>query len=221
MELRNPETLPVRKLSKLALASFLLPLLIFFLLRFRPSGSEGFIILLALFSIPLGHIALWRITRSARQIRGKPFAIAGLCLGYGLVFLLYSSPLSHHSRVATNESSAIGTIRTLNLAEAKFAGHGDNSRYACSLSELTATLRSNSTWEESSLDDFVNTGTQSGYVYQLSCEVGSEKGYSLIAVPEKLGSSGMRSFCSDRTGVIRYSNNGESKPCEQQGKPLE
>jgi hypothetical protein len=221
MELRNPETLPVRKLSKLALACFLLPFLIFFSLRFRPSGSEGFIALLALLSIPLGHIALWRITRSARHIRGKPFAIAGLCLGYGLVFLLFSSPLSHHSRVATNESSAIGTIRAINSAEAKIAGYGDNSRYACSLSDLTATLRSDSSWDESSLKDFVNTGTRAGYVYQLSCEDGLERGYSLIAAPEKRGNSGMRSFCSDRTGVIRYSNTGDSKSCEQQGRPLE
>ena len=61
----------------------------------------------------------------------------------------------------------------------------------------------------------VTTATESGYTFTITCgsktllnnheHIGS---YRLIAVPTKPGRTGVRGFCSDETGKIRFDPKG-------------
>ena len=45
--------------------------------------------------------------------------------------------------------------------------------------------------------------------------------YSVTAHPEKFNGTGVRSFCSDQTTVIRYSQSGSADECVKSGEPME
>jgi len=97
------------------------------------------------------------------------------------------------SRRAANESSAIGSVRTIGTAQATYLTTiGSNSNYAASLTVLgpaTAGL----------IDSTLAGGTKTGYAF---VSTGSGGAFSTTAAPSS-SSTGTRSFFSDESGVIR------------------
>jgi type IV pilus assembly protein PilA len=59
------------------------------------------------------------------------------------------------------------------------------------------------------LDAVLAGGTKSGYAFTWTGDGTTPSvGYSILAVPSIVGSSGQRSFFSDQSGVIRYQVTG-------------
>ncbi|HEX4077025.1 MAG TPA: DUF4190 domain-containing protein, partial [Candidatus Acidoferrales bacterium] len=77
----------------------------------------------AVAAIILGHVSLSDIKRSAGHLTGRGMAIAGLVLGYaGLFFVPFiliiaaiAIPNLLRARQAANESTAIGSLRTIDV----------------------------------------------------------------------------------------------------------
>jgi type IV pilus assembly protein PilA len=104
------------------------------------------------------------------------------------------------SRRSANEGSAIGSVRSLNTAEAEyFTTTGENLRYA----ELNELFTSNL------IDEVLSGGTKSGYNFAVDNLVDGDAGdsaqYDVTASPvsnNAMTGTGTRSFYSNETAVI-------------------
>lgn len=99
------------------------------------------------------------------------------------------------SRMQSNESSAIGNLRTVNGAEVAF--HSANSQYATTFDQLTTATPPylDGNW----------AATKSGYDFTLG---GAATNFTANADPNVAGTTGNRYFFVDASGVIRYSTAG-------------
>jgi hypothetical protein len=86
-------------------------------------GLLFFLLPSAIVAVIMGHLSLSDIRRSAGRLGGRGMAIAGLVLGYAglsfipiLIIAAIAIPNLLRSRIAANEASAVGSLRTLNLA---------------------------------------------------------------------------------------------------------
>ena len=84
-------------------------------------------------AIILGHISLSEIRNSAGRIGGRGLATTGLVLGYlGLIIIpvmivaAIAVPNLLHARVAANEASAVGSLRSVNTAAIIYAARFEN-----------------------------------------------------------------------------------------------
>jgi hypothetical protein len=121
---------------------------------------------------------------------------------------------------ASNETSAIGAMRTILSAETTYAatyGHG----YTCSLSDLggMGAIERND-HQAMLIEPRLANGKKNGYHFALTgCSGSSAPHFSLTAVPAE-NAGGMRAFCSDESGVMRSSGNRSAASCLSAGTPL-
>jgi type IV pilus assembly protein PilA len=121
------------------------------------------------------------------------------------------------ARMSGNEASAIGSIRTIASAEATFASSCGGGGYAVSLDDLGAPPSSGPTFIPS---DLVAAGTtpKSGYLFAISdpggtlvleaadtCNTSGDSMTEFFATtgPATEGSTGVRYFATDHSGMIR------------------
>jgi hypothetical protein len=126
------------------------------------------------------------------------------------------------SSVATpsSETSVVSAMRTIMAAEATYAGmygHG----YTCSLSDLGGMGGSERDDHQAMLiEPRLANGKKNGYVFALAgCAGSSVSKFTLTAVPAE-GAMGLNAFCSDESGVIRVSSDGNGASCLSSGRPL-
>jgi type IV pilus assembly protein PilA len=101
------------------------------------------------------------------------------------------------SRLQSNESAAIGNLRTINGAQTAF--HSANSRYAATFAEMTT---------PASGPPFLDgdwTVAKSGYNYTMA---GVQDSYTANADPVTMDTTGSRGFFTDTSGVIRFAVGG-------------
>lgn len=126
------------------------------------------------------------------------------------------------ARMAANEASAVGSLRTINTAAVEYnATYGNGYPPALSALGTTGSTALSCTNAEL-IDSVLTTGTKSGFVVAIvhgatrltsassSCSAayGYSDGYVTTATPVSVGTTGQRAFCSDATGVIRFSASG-------------
>jgi len=128
------------------------------------------------------------------------------------LFLLVVANLDgSHSRLYANEASAVGKLRTvLTLQDQYMTGHARD-EFACELALLKPLGQQN--FPDHSLE-FLTTAAQSGYKFSLvSCGSDANRArvrYQVTAVPIQQGTTGVRAFCADETGVIWYDPEGSA-----------
>src|SRR5271168_4611976 len=89
---------------------------------------------LAIPAIVFGHIALSDIKKSAGRLKGQGLAIAGLVLGYLgisvipfiLIVAAIAIPNLLRARMAANEASAVGSLRTIETAAISYDSEFEN-----------------------------------------------------------------------------------------------
>lgn len=148
-------------------------------------------------------------------------ALAGLIMGYislaTLPFILLivaaiAIPNLLRARMAANEASSVGVLRTINTANATYAGTY-KAGFASSLKALGGSSCGNPSKENACLIDASLAGGQkSGYRFSYTSEDADQDGiidkYFVEASPVSKGSSGQSTFCSDETGVVRKEADG-------------
>src|SRR5579864_117211 len=187
-------------------------------------GLLFFIPFLFIAAIVLGHLALSEIRKSAGRLKGEGIAIAGLVLGYiwivGIpIFMILAAiaiPNLLRARIAANESSAAGSVRTLVTAQVTYAGLHPGQGYTCSLSDLA---------DAASVKGPLATGQKNGYVFELTgCSAGTEGGpnvkYQVVAYPLRFNQTGVRAFCADESAVIKVDSSGSARSCVENGSVL-
>jgi hypothetical protein len=170
----------------------------------------------AVIAVVLGHLALSEIKKSAGRLAGHGMAVAGLVLGYiGIAFVPFiliiaaiAIPNLLRSRMAANEASSVGSLRTINTAAVTYASTYPRSGYPPSLESL-GTKGAPTAEHADLIDGVLASGTKSGYKFVFTSDGQTPStGYSVVAIPTQRGTSGQRSFFTDQSGVIRMSADG-------------
>jgi len=209
---RRPLALPAApsSTSGKAIGSFICGIFFFFL----PS---------AVVAVILGHLSLSDIRRSAGRLGGQGLAIVGLVLGYLglavipiLIIAAIAIPNLLRAKMAANEASAVGSLRTINSACVNYAAQYKT--YPPTLASLGSAAASGAD-AAGLIDSTLASGKRSGYLFtlqQVSAKYGADPGYQVYADPISPGVTGVRHFFTDQTGVIRASvnrsANAESPP---------
>jgi type IV pilus assembly protein PilA len=140
-----------------------------------------------------------------------------------LILMLMAIPTVGSLRKKANETSAINSVQTITKAQIQYESSFPANGYACTLSSLGGdpSAGAPSATGAQILQGDLLSGYKSGYVFSIgNCTKvtvnGADRytGYSVTAVPETVGKTGDRGFCTDQFGVIKYDPAGGSN-CTQ------
>jgi type II secretory pathway pseudopilin PulG len=159
--------------------------------------------------------------------KGSNTAVIAIVLAVGAVVLIpvvliiaaIAIPNLLRARIAANESSAVGSVRTLNTALVSYQAQYGH------FPETMGALASNGNTTPSEtgamlIDEVLAKGEKSGYRFAYehgAPSAGQTEGYTVTATPLVQNSSGVRNFFSDETGVIRCAR---SAPADKESPPL-
>lgn len=129
-----------------------------------------------------------------------------------LIISAIAIPSLFRSKIAANESSAVSSIRQINTAEGTYSSSW-GSGYSVDLASLGGTsaacLAGATAANACLLDDLISVApfSKSGYTFAAggTNQVGGVfNGYEVNATPNTVQTTGVRAFCSDASGVIKY-----------------
>jgi Domain of unknown function (DUF4349)/Putative zinc-finger len=141
---------------------------------------------------------------SAHRYRGLKLAVG--IVSAVLILFAIGTPNLLRSRMAANEASAVGSLRSINTSAARyFNSYG---HYPPSLKNLGPSPSGVASENGADLiDGTLARGLRSGYVFSYHA-ASSASGYRVSALPLEPSKSGARKFFTDQTGLIRAEPGG-------------
>jgi hypothetical protein len=181
----------------IAIAALVVGFISFFTLSFLGIGAA--------LGMTLGIVGLVKATRYPLEYGGKGFAIAGLVTsGLSVVLIIpallvaaIAIPNVFASIRAANEGSAIQSLQKISTGESVY--QATHLQYG-SIDQLV---------DEKLVDRTLATGKHNGYRYAITLRPqlsGKPGGFEATAVPIEYNGTGIRSFCTNETGVIYAAN---------------
>lgn len=151
--------------------------------------------------------------------RGKGFSLVELLIVVAIILIIMAIaiPSLLRAKISANESSAVSSVRQINNAEVTyFSSWG--SGYAALLTNLggaPAVCAGGATAANACLlDDLLSVApyTKSGYTFTAKGTIPTPEpgggivlnGFEITATPAAVQVTGVRAFCSDHPGVIRF-----------------
>ena len=118
------------------------------------------------------------------------------------------------------ESQVRNRIVMLGSAESGYAGKHPDAGYSCSLSTLFSHDPSQNPTENGVLDHGQGNDEWYGYRFTLSsCDGTPPSKYRITAVPTD-SDAGLKTFCSDESGSIKFVAGRKTSSCFSRGKPV-
>jgi type IV pilus assembly protein PilA len=157
----------------------------------------------------------------------KGFSLIELLIVVAIILIIAAIAIPNllRSRMAANEASAVGSLRTINTAEVVYSTSYPTIGFAALASlggsAATCATATGATSTGSCLIDDVlaSTAIKSGYAFTTVAGSGAPAvTYIATALPSVVGQSGQRGFCSDQSGVVRYNAGGTA--CSNSDNPL-
>ena len=138
----------------------------------------------------------------------KGFSLIELLIVVAIILIIAAIAIPNllRSRMAANEASAVGSIRSVNTAAVTYSSTYPSVGYPSSLAVLGPATAATSATSDL-IDSVLASGTKSGYVFVLTPGTGTPlTGYSVTGNAVAQNTSGTRGFYSDQSGVIRYNS---------------
>jgi prepilin-type N-terminal cleavage/methylation domain-containing protein len=147
----------------------------------------------------------------------KGFSLIELLIVVAIILIIAAIAIPNllRSKMAANESSAVGSMRTINTAEVSYVTAYPNQGYSVSLAALggVAPCVVATTAAACLIDNTLALATgaataKSGYFFTYASAGAPPNTYTISGLPSLAGSTGQRGFYTDQTGVIRYAITG-------------
>lgn len=150
----------------------------------------------------------------------KGFSLIELLIVVAIILIIAAMAIPNllRARIAANESSAVNSIRAINTAEISYQTAFPQVGYAANLGNLggaapcTPTVTTACLLDNTLATASPGNGSKSGYVFLatgLQPVNGVNTLYTAGASPVTFNQSGVRNFCANEDGVIRF-NPGSS-----------
>src|SRR5882724_8086065 len=141
----------------------------------------------------------------------KGFSLIELLIVVAIILIIAAIAIPNllRSRMAANEASAVGSIRTVNTASVTYSTTYPSVGYPTTLAQLAPAASATSSTADL-IDSVLSAGTKSGYTFAMTVGSGAstpQTSYTVAAKPVST-SSGTRGFYSDQSGVIRGDASG-------------
>jgi type IV pilus assembly protein PilA len=141
-------------------------------------------------------------------------AAFGFFLVLAMLISPYFIPNTRDPVPKANEPTAIQSIKNINVAEAAYHLNYPQHGFACSLPALAQSDRTPPDTPPP-IDDKLLTTVKAGYTFKITCgaktivdSMEQYSRYTITAVPNKVGQTGHRGFCSDQDGNITFDPKG-------------
>jgi len=141
----------------------------------------------------------------------RGFSLIELLIVVAIILIIAAIAIPNllRSRIAANQASAVGSLRTLNTAEVTYASTY-NVGYSLTLSYIGPPGSGNPTSQAAGLvDSVLSGGTKSGYSFTYTPGPSDASGridtYTITATPIST-STGTNSYYTDQSGVIRQNS---------------
>ncbi len=140
-----------------------------------------------------------------------------------LVIAAIAIPNLLRSRIATNEASAVNSLRTLTTAENTYYTTYPQLGFACDLTKLGGGKNPPDATAAGIIAADLSSGVKAGYSFvKGACTVSGTLtvSFQYSAAPLAVGQSGNRFFCTDNSGILRYSM-VDVPTCYAVGQPIQ
>lgn len=126
----------------------------------------------------------------------KGFSLIELLIVVAIILIIAAIAIPNllKSRIAANEASAVGSLRTVNTAEITYASSHPDSGFTA-----LATLGT-----EGLIDNVLSAGKKNGYSIVVTPGTDTPVSSFLSTATRSSAQTGGRAFCSTQSGVIRY-----------------
>jgi prepilin-type N-terminal cleavage/methylation domain-containing protein len=147
----------------------------------------------------------------------KGFSLIELLIVVAIILIIAAIAIPNllRARISANESSAVGSIRTINTSEISYATSFPTTGFSATLAALgqgganpcTPAVAAGCLIDDTLAKATVATASKSGYFFTYAQTAGTPSiGYSINGDPAVVNQSGVRGFFSDASGVIRGAN---------------
>jgi len=150
--------------------------------------------------------------KTSSRNRSAGFSLIELLLVVAIILIIsaIAIPSLLRSKMAANEASAVGSMRTINTACVTYAStYGIG--YPLSIADLGPATIPSSTAADL-VDVVLATGSKAGYSFTFTAGAPDASGvvnsYTLTGTPITPGISGQRGFYTDQSLIIRGNSNG-------------
>jgi len=165
-------------------------------------------------------------SRADRSIQPNGFTLMELLIVISiiLILMLMAIPTMGNMKKHANETSAIQSLHAISMAEIQYESTYPANGYACTLAALGGDPSSGPPSPAASqmLQGDLASGYKSGYVFTIgNCDKvnvnGTDRitGYKVTAVPQTVGQTGTRGFCSDQYGGAPKYDSAGGTNCTQ------